>query len=259
MEVLERHGALKEKIRTGQPTLGIFVKTPAASTVELLGIAGLDFVALDAEHAPFGVESLDRCLLAAHAAGIPALVRLADAAPSTILRVLDMGAAGIIVPHIKSAKDATGVVSAARYSGGIRGFSGSHRAAGYGAIAPEIFRTKSDSMTIVIGQVEERQGVENICEISAVSDLDAIFIGPADLSASYGVTNWNHPLVEDAVNHICASCRKAGRSVGIFLATAEGVASNLSRGVSLFIISTDQALLLKGTRAVSEEFAALRK
>lgn len=237
----------------------MFIKIPAPSVVELLGTTSLDFVAVDAEHAPFGIEALDGCILAGRAAGVPVLVRVPDASSPLILSVLDMGAAGIIVPHIRSTKDAGMAASAARYGGGTRGFSGSHRAAGYGTIPAETFKAKSDSSTIIIGQVEDRQGVENIDEISEDSALDALFIGPADLATSYGVESWDHPTVQDAIDRVCARCRHTDQTLGIFLANSGNVAKYRDKGVSFFIISTDQALLLKGACALSDEVQALRK
>ncbi|MBI1731966.1 MAG: aldolase, partial [Gammaproteobacteria bacterium] len=255
-EALSRHGALKQKIRAGQPTLGVFIRTPVASVVEALATVDLDFVVLDAEHGPFGIETLDHCILAARAAGIPPLVRLAEASHSQILSVLDLGAAGILVPHIRSAEEAGAAAAATRYTGGTRGFSASHRAAGYGNVPAAKFRELSDSSMIVIGQVEDREGVGNIDAIAAVTGLDAVFIGPADLSVSLGVQGSDDPVVEKAIETICAGCRRAGRAIGIFLRSTDEIEKYRTQGVSLFIIGTDQALLLRAARAVSAGFRA---
>ncbi len=106
MDALTIQRQFKDAIRSGQPTLGIFVRTPAVQVVEALGHCGVDFIVLDAEHAPFGVAELDVCILAGRSVGIPVLVRLGDPRPANILQVLDLGAAGIIVPHVGSAKTA---------------------------------------------------------------------------------------------------------------------------------------------------------
>ena len=252
--VFEQHLALKEKIRAGQPTLGLFVRTPAPQTVELLGQTGLDFVALDAEHAPFGVDALDKCILAARASGIPVLVRVPEANSTLVLSVLDMGAAGIIVPHVKTAGEALASVASTRYFGGNRGFSAAHRAAGYGAIPADTFKKKSDASTIVIGQIEDAEGVENIAEIAAVSTLDAVFIGRADLSNSLGVETPDDPAVDRAVDGICRAGLQAKRTVGMFLSTTKDTERFREKGVTLFIISTDQGLLIKAARSVAEDF-----
>ena len=102
--------------------LGTFVKTLSPHVVEILGLTGLDFAAIDAEHAPFDRAALDLMMLAGRAARLPIHVRIPDIAPATILSVLDIGAAGLVVPHVDSAAQAAEVVSRARYRGGVRGF-----------------------------------------------------------------------------------------------------------------------------------------
>ena len=254
----DRHAALRQQIREQQPTLGTFIRTPDASIVEVLGTVGLDFVALDTEHGPFGTEALDRCVLAARAVHVPALVRLPEASPSRILSVLDIGAAGIIVPHVHSAGQAIAAAAATRYASGTRGFSASHRAAGYGVMPPVQFRKRSDDSMIVIGQVEDRPGLENIDAIAAVAGLDAIFIGPADLAVSLGAETADDPAVVTTIDRICASCRRAGRTIGIFLHAADEVDRYRSQDISLFIIATDQLLLRAAARSMVDRFSAAR-
>ncbi|TDI63850.1 MAG: aldolase [Alphaproteobacteria bacterium] len=254
MNIFEQHLALKEKIRAGQPTLGLFIRTPAPQIVESLAQTGLDFVALDAEHAPFGINALDTCILAARASGIPVLVRVPEATSSKVLSVLDMGAAGIIVPHVKTAGEALESVAASRYVGGTRGFSGAHRAAAYGAMPADTFKKKSDASTIVIDQIEDADGVKNIDEIAAVSTLDAVFIGRADLANSLGAATPDDPAVDQAVDGICKASLQAGRTIGMYLSTTDDIKKFRAKGVSLFIISTDQGLLVKAARTVAEDF-----
>lgn len=249
MEHFRRSLELKEKIRAGAPVLGVFVKTPAVQVVEVLATTGLDFLVLDQEHAPFGAREMDCCLLAARAGGIPALVRIGDAAPAGILQALDMGAAGIIVPHVASPGAATAAVMATRYEGGGRGFSASTRAAGYGSISAADFRKASDRSTIVIGQVEDAAGLGNVDDIAAVELIDALFIGRADLSVSLG-----EKAVDDAVARICAAATAARRALGMFLPSLDELQTYRKKGVSLFTISTDQALLAGGARRLAEEF-----
>ena len=250
MDSFKRSLQLKEKIRAGTQVLGLFVKTPVMQVVEVLAACGLDFLVLDAEHAPFGLGELDSCLLAARAGEIPALVRVGDPTPANILQVLDMGAAGVVIPHVQSAEGARDAIGATRYSGS-RGFSASTRAAGYGAISAEEFREASDKSTIVIGQVEDAAGVDNVDEMAAVALLDALFIGRADLSVSLGAD-----AVEEAVDKICAAGNAAGRSVGMFLPTLDELQVQRDKGVTLFAVSTDHALLASGARDLVTGFRA---
>lgn len=254
MDALAIQRQLKDAIRAGQPTLGFFVRTPAVQIVEALGHSGADFLVLDAEHAPFGVAELDVCILAGRSVGIPVLVRLGDPRPANILQVLDLGAAGIIVPHVGSAETAKAAISACRYENGSRGFAGQTRAAGYGALSGAEYRKASDESVIVIAQIEDTEGLANIAEIAGVSDLDAVFIGRADLCVSMGCDDIQDPAVVAATDEILAASGKANMSSGIFLTTTNDIGKFRERGASLIAIGTDQGLLIESARSIADEF-----
>ncbi len=254
MNALASQRQLKDTIRAGEPTLGIFVKTPAIQIVETLGLSGADFIVLDAEHAPFGPAELDRCILAARSVGTPALVRLGAPRPENILQVLDMGAAGIIVPHVGSAHIARAAIDACRYEKGSRGFAGQTRAVNDAALPAAEYRKASDAAVIVIAQIEDADGVAAVDEISAVDELDAIFIGRADLAVSMGRDDINDPAVAAATEEILAAGRKAGMSTGLFLPTPEDIGKFREHGASLFAIATDQSLLIDAARGIATQF-----
>ncbi|MFQ6005893.1 MAG: HpcH/HpaI aldolase/citrate lyase family protein, partial [Woeseia sp.] len=245
---------LKEAIRNGQPALGLFVKTPSSHLVESLAGSGLGCVVLDAEHAAFGTAELDHCILAGRSIGLPMLVRLREATAAAILQVLDMGAAGIIAPHVHSAEQAVDIVAATRYENGTRGFSGAHRAAVYGAMPADEFKKASDESTIVIAQIEDSLGLKNVDAIAAVDALDALLIGRADLSVSLGAKSIDDDSVVQAVDNILAACRQDGMSAGIYLPTLDECKGFRTKGVNLFFISTDQALLNDAVSALARDF-----
>ncbi len=253
MDHLARYKALKEKIRKGEPTLGMFVRTPASSVVELLGGSGFEFIVLDAEHAPFSTPELDQCLLAARAADLPAIVRVPGANSPMILNVLDLGAAGIMVPHVDSAKEATQAVAATSYVQGTRGFSGATRAGNYGGIPGMTYKDKADESVTVLGQIEDGGAVERIDEIASVASLDALFIGPFDLSVSLGANSVTDPKVDTAIDKVCKAGAGAGRTVGLFLPSTENLKKYRDKGISLFAISTDQGLLAKAATALAND------
>jgi 2-keto-3-deoxy-L-rhamnonate aldolase RhmA len=212
----------RERIRQRDLLLGTFVKTAAYQVVEVLGTTGLDFVVIDAEHAPFDRNQLDVCMLAARAAMLPAPVRLPNGAADTVLNVLDVGATGLLVPHAMSG-GVRQVLATSRYRGGTRGFSNSSRAGGYGRIGMAELIDTSDRETVVIFQIEDRESVEHIEEIAAIEELDCLFIGRADLALSFGVFDTHHPDVDVTVNRIIAACTAARRPIGIFLADGRDV------------------------------------
>lgn len=257
MTAFSQHLALKESVGKGSPVLGLFIKIPAIQVVESLAAAGLDFVVLDAEHAAFGSSELDRCILAGRSVDLPVLVRLRESTPAAILQALDMGAAGVVVPHITSAEQAETIVATCRYEGGTRGFSGMHRAAGYGAISAHEFKAASDASTLVIAQIEDSAGVENIAAISAVDGIDALLIGPADLAVSLGVNQAGDPVVQHAIDTILAVAKNFGMRSGIFLSGTEQTSTYRDKGASFFVIATDQSLLVNAARGIAEEFKSL--
>lgn len=252
---LQMAAALKSRISRGTPTVGLLVRTPAPPLVEVAATAGIDFIAFDAEHAPFGPEALDHCLLAARAARIPALVRIPDSAGATIQTALDLGAAGIIVPHVQNGSELQGIIAATRFrDGGTRGFSTSHRASGYGQMDAAAFIAENDRSITVIAQVEDTAGLASVDELAAEPRLDALFIGRADLACSLGADSIHAPAVEEATRRILAAGTAHGRSTGIFLPTVDEVAPMLALGASLFLIDTDQGLLARALRANAQAF-----
>jgi 2-keto-3-deoxy-L-rhamnonate aldolase RhmA len=254
MNALSAQHDLKQSIRRGDPTIGLFIRTPALQSVEIHANSGLDFVVLDAEHAAFGTGDLDRCILAGRSIDLPVLVRLRDPTPAAILQVLDMGAAGIILPHVGMAITARIALEACRYDNGSRGFSGQTRAAGYGDIAGSEYRKKSDESIIVIAQIEDEEGFSNVAELAALDELDALFVGRADLAVSLGADNIDDDMIVEATRKILAAGKKSGMTTGIFLNSPDDVENYQQQGASLFIIATDQSLLIDAARSVTTEF-----
>lgn len=254
LPALERHQALRKKIRAADPCLGLFVKSAAPTIVETLGGCGLDFIAFDAEHNAYDRGTLDHCLLAARSVALPALVRVPEATGPAVMQALDMGAAGIIAPHIRTAADARALAAASRYQGGSRGFSPSHRAGGYGRLGLSEYRDKSDEAAITIAQIEDAEAVEAADAIMAVEHLDAVLIGPVDLANALGCDSANDRPVRAAIDGIRAAGRRAGRTVGQFFGNATPVAEARENGIALFMIATELSLLAGAAKALSTDF-----
>ena len=243
--------SLRERLRAGELLAGTWVKTPHPHVAEVLALSALDVLVLDAEHAPFDRASLDMCILAARAGAKPVLVRPASGDAAQILNALDCGADGVIVPHIRSAEDARALVRACHYLPGGRGFAGSTRAAGYTTLGMAKHRAAAQGVAI-IAQIEDVESVEAIEEIAAVEGIDALFIGRADLTISYGVESPDDPIVISAVERICAAGQTVGRAVGMFLGRVDDVPEWRAKGASLFVLQSDQEFLLKGAAALRD-------
>ena len=231
-----------QKLRAGERLIGTMVTLDSAVVSELLAAAGFDWLFVDAEHSPLSAAGIQRVLQGAGTA-VPCLVRLAASEPVAIKKALDAGAAGIIAPMVNTAAQAAEVVRHAKYAPlGTRGV-GLGRALGYGMdFSGYLARANED--TAVVVQVEHVEAVENIEAIVQVAGVDALFIGPYDLSASLGrIGEVEHPLVARAIDKVTAVCQEARMPLGIFGMTADGVRPYIARGFSLIVAGADMALL----------------
>lgn len=231
-----------ERLRQGQPLAGIFQKFASHQVVEILGLTGMDFVVLDAEHAPFDPSQIDVSILASQAVDMPLLVRIASADSASILSVLDMGAAGIFVPHVTTGDMAAEIVSASRYKGGTRGFSPSTRAGGYGQRGLGTYMDAADAESIVIFQIEDAEALDNLDAIASVAGVSGLFVGRADLAVSLGV-DWNDPAIDAATRSVADVAQRHGIAAGSYLADATRVPELSGWGISFFVLGSDQGTL----------------
>ncbi|MES2364082.1 MAG: aldolase/citrate lyase family protein [Pseudomonadota bacterium] len=232
----------------GRYQVGTFIKTASPHVVEVLGTSRMDFAVVDAEHAPLDRAVLDLMMLAGRAAGLPLLVRIPDKNPATILSVLDMGAAGLLVPHVDSVADAEAVVSHAKFRGGQRGFSGSPRFAGYGTLGMKQALTAGDQ-ALVICQIEGPEAVAAAAGIAAVPGVDGLFIGRADLALAMGLEDSKHPDVSSATDRCIEVALKAGKLAGVFTASLAERDAYAAKGVNWFVFGSDQSLLRQSADA----------
>jgi 2-keto-3-deoxy-L-rhamnonate aldolase RhmA len=233
---------------------GTFIKTVSPHIIEILGTTTLDFGVIDAEHAPFDRAAMDLMMLAGRAADLPLFVRVPDFAPSTVLSTLDLGAAGIVVPHVDSAEQAAQIVSRARYHGGERGFSSSPRAAGYGMMSYQQAQEAGDR-TLVMCQIESVDGLANAEAIAAVPGVDGLFVGRADLALSMGETGSRSPKVLEATQRILKAATDAGKIAAMFVASNAERDEFAAQGASWFIVGSDQSLLRQAAQAIASSTA----
>ncbi|HXR52852.1 MAG TPA: aldolase/citrate lyase family protein [Steroidobacteraceae bacterium] len=251
--------SFRERLRARELLVGTFIKTPVTHPVEILGAAGLDFVVIDQEHAPFDRVTVDALILAGQAAAVPVLVRVPGSEARDILPVLDCGAQGVLVPHVDSAARAQQVVAEARYGGGRRGFTNSSRAGRYGAAGFQQHVTASDAATAVLAMVEDVAALDVLPQIMAIPGLDAVFIGRGDLSIALGVDSPAAPAVVDATEKIAAAARQADKALCAHVDRADSpdVAWLRTLGVTAFIVSSDQGLMRRAALQTVAAFRAL--
>lgn len=248
----------RDRLLTGSPLLGSYLKTPSAIVAEVLGFSALDAICLDAEHAAFDRLSLDACVSALRAADMPSLVRVEADRPEQIMQALDYGATGVIVPHLTSAEQAEAVFRAAHFGERGRGYAGSTRAAGYGTKALAQHLGDSARETTVIGQIEDREGLAALDEIAAAPGLDCLFVGRVDLAVALGLDSVKDEKVMRAVARVCESGRAAGKAVGMFVPDPEELPHWRKLGVSFFLLGSDHAFILSGAAKLRQRLPRKR-
>ncbi|MFJ9587406.1 HpcH/HpaI aldolase family protein [Streptomyces acidicola] len=248
-----RPNAVKAKLAAGTSVYGLFCSIPDPTLVEMIGCAGYDFVILDSEHALVNPQQLEHLIRAAEAVDLTPFVRVPEAAPGLILKALDAGAMGIVVPHVRTRADADAAIRAAKYSPeGMRSLNGG-RVPGFGRINLADYLGRANKETMVVGMIEDAEGVDNLPEI-LTSGLDLILEGAADLSQSYGVP-WQtrHPTVREAVEKIHAACDEAGVPFCAIPRAEEDHTAWSRAGVRAFVLGEERGLAFRALSAHLEE------
>lgn len=234
-----------------------FVLVPRIEVVESLAYAGFDALVLDLEHAPIAPGDLPALVAAGHGAGAYVLARLGDRSPSTVGQVLDTGVDGVVVPHVGSAAEARTVVAAGRYPpDGERSLNPYVRAAAYQG--GESFTNDANAAVAVLVMVEGRDGIEALDEIAAVPGVDAVFVGPVDLSAALGrVGQPEHPEVVATVEKLLGHLADMDVASAIYCPTPAAAHHWQRHGVRLLVLSADVAMAFSGYRHYLRDLARL--
>jgi 2-keto-3-deoxy-L-rhamnonate aldolase RhmA len=244
--------SLRARWRRAEPQVGIFSRMTTPESYELLAVAGLDFLVFDIEHGSFDRASLARCIFAARAGRIPVLARMADGDLPAVQHAIGAGADGIIVPHIRSAREIDAVASFARGAAIERAHAGATRAARFRETPWDAFRSQSERL-LVIAQIDEPDGVAAAEAIAATQGVDGAFIGRIGLSVAMGGLGAE---VDAALGHVCAAFRQRGLLIGMSLPDQSQAQAWLKQGVSLFVVDSDQRILLNSTRTRADDFRA---
>jgi 2-keto-3-deoxy-L-rhamnonate aldolase RhmA len=244
----------RQRLLAHETLIGPLVATASNEIVELLASLGFDWLFLDAEHGAYGPEKIPDLLQAA--GDCPCLVRIPGPDEAWIKKVLDAGAAGIIVPQISTLEQANNVLNYSKYPPmGKRGV-GLGRAHGYGKDFTEYLEHANDQ-TVIVLQAETRAVLDCIEDIAALQGVDCILIGPYDLSASLGHTGeTTHPEVQNAIQTVRHACVKQNTQLGIFGVCAEHVAPYKKLDFTLLTVGVDTLFVLNSATA---ELEALRK
>ncbi|MHB1253535.1 MAG: HpcH/HpaI aldolase family protein [Candidatus Humimicrobiaceae bacterium] len=240
----------KRKIKN-QPVFGPFSKSTDPAFIEIMGYSGFDFVILDMEHGPNGLLNMQNLIRAAQLTNIVPIVRVKEDNRSLMANVLDIGAAGIQVPHVKCAEDVKEIINMAKFAPlGMRGMCRFVRAADYSFInGDDYFKYANEALIII--QIEGREGIENLDSIIKQGGFDILFVGAYDLSQSLGVPGQvEHQLVEKTINEIVKKCKEKNIVVGNFNDNVQMAKKWINIGVKYISYSVDVGIFSEGCKTI---------
>ena len=246
--------AFKHAIARGERQIGLWCSLCNPIAIEIVAHSGYDWLLLDTEHSPNDVPDILSQLQAAQAGNACCIVRPAWNDMVLIKRFLDIGAQTLLLPFVQTREEARRAVEWTRYPPhGVRGITGSGRASRYGRVKDYLKNASSEICVLV--QVETREALKQIEAIASVDGIDGVFIGPNDLSASFGhIGNWGHTEVQAALEDAVKRLRKIGKPAGILTPNEEEAKKFIEWGYTFVAVGADLGLLARNADALAKRF-----
>ncbi|MCT2582065.1 HpcH/HpaI aldolase family protein [Actinophytocola gossypii] len=236
---------------TGLPPIGTWLKMPAPESAEIAASAGFDFVVIDLEHTMLSLETAYTLITVASAHGVVPLVRVPDHRPSTIQRVLDGGAGGVLVPHVDTPEQAEAVARATRFPPrGTRGSGGTSRAGRWGRLPRADYVEFGNTEALCLPQLESAAAMRDADRILDTDGVDGVLLGAADLALELGCSPTD-PRLTTMVDEALAAADEAGKPCGFALGADAARARELAaRGFGFLVIGNDSSMLAAAASAV---------
>jgi len=253
---LRKKNQLKNQLKNGETCIGTWSVIPSASAANIMGAAGFDFVIIDCEHGPATMETAEQMIRALESESCTPLIRVPSAHGPTILRALEIGSHGIVVPQIETVEQAKNVINAAKYRPiGNRGMSVFTRSSGYFAIDEKNRTNIENEETIVILLVEGEEGIASLDHICNLDQIDVIYIGTYDLSQSLGVPDdVDSPIVTNAVEKCVKKIRDNGIAAGVLAQSEEDIEKWIDIGVQFIPYMVDCGIFFQACNHVVYTF-----
>lgn len=243
---------LRERMARGETVYGVFLNSGSSVLTEVIGLAGFDFVLIDSEHGPTGVMENRELIQAAEYRGTVPIVRVPNRSSDAILKMLDVGAHGVLVPRVNTVEEAVQVARAARYCPeGCRGVA-STRASDYGFTPLGEYFGLANRRNLVAVQCEDVACLPNLDRIAAVEGVDIIFVGPYDLSSSMGTLGKvEYEFIRDTVEAVLEAVKRHGKLAGIFTKDPAEAKRYADMGFQFVIVGTDIQLFAGACRTLA--------
>lgn len=248
---------LKKRFQAGEVLYGPFIDSCNEELIEIVALAGFDYAIIDSEHSPCDPQIAVRLIRAAESRGLPTLIRVNNSQPSTILKMMDIGSAGIMAPLIHNAEQAKVVADSVKYyPKGKRG-TALMRGSDFGFMGIDNYFAKTNSQAFVMVQAESVESIKNLEAIVAVPEVDSVFIGPYDLSQSMGIPGQvESKQILDIVKTSAKTIRDAGKIPGILAVNYEKAKMFKDWGYQLITYITDLDIF---SRAAKEAVTQLKR
>jgi 2-keto-3-deoxy-L-rhamnonate aldolase RhmA len=241
----------RDALQGGKPMIGTLLTVASPEVAEALALLGFDWIFIDLEHGSLSIKDAQTAIQAVANRSFT-LVRVPDGTPENIKRVLDTGCSGIIVPMVSSESYARKIVALAKYPPLGERSVGLGRAQGYGLRFSEYLSSANDQ-TAVIVQIEHRDAIASVDQILAVPGIDAVFVGPYDLSNSMGLVGQvSHPDVVAVIDKVRAACARTNSAMGIFCSNADQARNEIGAGVRMVAVGTDIMHMANSARSTLE-------
>ena len=247
---------LKKLLKDGKSLLGTWLVLPSSSVCNVISAAGFDFAIIDLEHGPMSFNTAEDMLRALETGGCIPLLRVPANKDWLILRGLEIGSRGIVIPQIQTEKDAQSAITSTKYyPEGERGFSPYTRSAGYTSINSDNLADRKNADILTVLLVEGIEGIKNLDNIIDTSGIDVIYLGTYDLSQSAGYPGQpTHPKVLRFVEKCVQSILKKGISVGCLAETEEQIKQWLKMGIQFIAYCADCSLLFQSSKGAVDHF-----
>ena len=241
---------LKRRLKAKEQACGIWMTIESPMVTELLSTLGFDYFVFDTEHSPLDIFQAQTLMQAMRPKGTTPIVRVWWNDLVAIKRALDIGAYGVVVPWVNNKEQAEMAVKACRYApNGLRG-CGPRRA----ALDDPTYLKTADEEILVIAQIETKEAVENIEDIVSVDGIDVTYIGPSDLSASYGhLGEMSHPVVQKAIDRVFEVSKKAGVAAGVHQGAGKTIMDRVKKGYNFITVGNDLDFVRAGAMQILKE------
>jgi len=246
--------AFKHAIAAGTLQIGLWCSLCSNIAADIVSDSGFDWLLLDTEHSPNEIPDLLAQLQAVRGGTATPIVRPAWNDAVLIKRVLDIGAQSVLLPYVQNPEEARRAVASVRYPpAGIRGVAAASRASRYGRVAGYLKNADSEICTLV--QVETRAALDQLEAIAQVEGVDGVFIGPSDLSASFGhVGNPQHPEMQKVLEDAVTRLKAIGKPAGILTGNEDEARRYIAWGYTFVAVGADVGLLARGADALAKKF-----